>query len=37
VFSIGNFGMWLDHEGCDLMNGLIHWWIHSLICYLEVV
>jgi hypothetical protein len=24
----------LDHEGSDLMNGLIPWWIHSLMALL---
>jgi hypothetical protein len=21
---------WLNHEGSDLINGLIHWWLHNL-------
>jgi hypothetical protein len=24
------FGEQLDYEGSDLINGIIHWWIHNL-------
>jgi hypothetical protein len=28
---------WLDHEGSDLINGLIHWWIYNWMDNWEVV
>lgn len=31
------FGKWLDNEGFDLINELIHRWIHNLMAYWEVV
>jgi hypothetical protein len=31
VFRGEALGRWLDHEGSDLISGLSHWLIHSLI------
>jgi hypothetical protein len=36
TFRGGAFGKWLDHEGSDLIIGLIHWWIHNLVALLGV-
>lgn len=33
VLRGGAFKLWLDHEGCSLMNALIHSWINGLVSY----
>jgi hypothetical protein len=30
IFRDGTLGKRLDHEGSDLINGLIHLWLHNL-------
>jgi hypothetical protein len=37
AFRVMAFGRWLDHDGSNLINGLIQWWIHSLTGYWEVM
>jgi hypothetical protein len=35
VSSWWSYWGWLDHKGANLINGLIHWWVHSWTGYWE--